>query len=246
MKAIHPSAAIGKDVKIGNYTTIMDDVQIGDSCIIGNNVVIHSGTVIGRGVRIDDGAVIGKLPMRSVRSALKASGDLPPAVVGDECLIGTHTVIYRGSVIGDKVMVADLATVRENTVVESETIIGRGAAIENYCKVGCRCKIETNAYITAYSNLYDDVFIAPGVVTTNDNFVGRGKERFKYFKGITAMRGARIGAQATILPGKVVEEEALVAAGSVLTCDAQSKKVYIGSPAKVKKEVPPEQLLENQ
>ena len=78
--------------------------------------------------------------------------------------------------------------------------------------IGRYCKLETESYITAYSTLEDRVFVAPGVVTTNDNFVGRTKERFEHFKGVTVRRGGRIGAGATVLPGKDVGEDALVAA----------------------------------
>ena len=60
-------------------------------------------------------------------------------------------------------------------------------------------------------------FITPGVVTSNDNFLGRTEERFKHFKGITVKRGGRIGANAVMLPRKVIGEDALVAAGSVVT-----------------------------
>ena len=90
------------------------------------------------------------------------------------------------------------------------------------------------------------MFIAPGVVTSNDNFAGRGKERFKYFKGVTVKRGVRIGAQATILPGKVIEEEGFVGAGSVVTRDVKARKIYFGNPAREIRDVPAEQLLENQ
>lgn len=246
MRYIDETARLGKDVTVGLYTVIMGNVQIGDGCIIGNNVVIHEGSIIGRNVRIDDHAVIGKKPMRSVRSALKQNSELPPTCIGDECLIGTSSIIYRGSRIGSKVLVADLATVRENTQIGDETIIGRGVAVENFCKIGNRCKLETNAYITAYSELEDDVFIAPGVVTSNDNYAGRGRERHQHFKGVTVKRGGRLGAQATVLPGKVIGEESLVGAGSVVTRDTQARKVYVGNPARVLRDVPEEQLLENQ
>lgn len=59
-------------------------------------------------------------------------------------------------------------------------------------------------------------------------------------------KGARIGANSTILPGVVIAEDTLVAAGSVVTKDTMPRKVYLGVPAKEFKDVPSEQLLENQ
>lgn len=143
-------------------------------------------------------------------------------------------------------MVADLASLRENVEVGEYTIIGRGVTIENKVRVGSRCKLETEAYITALSEIGDGCFIAPEVTFTNDNFLGRTKERFKFHRGVTMHRGARIGANVTVLPGLTLGEDALVAAGSVVTRDVPARKLVMGAPARVRREVPAEQLLENQ
>jgi len=51
-------------------------------------------------------------------------------------------------------------------------------------------------------------------LTSNDNYAGRDKERFKYFKGVTVKNGGRIGVGAVIMPGVVIGEDALIGAGS--------------------------------
>lgn len=246
MNYISDKANLGCRINFGHFVVVEDEVQIGDNCIIGHNVVIHKGAKIGSNVRIDDNTVIGKLPMRSVNSIFKDEKELEPAVIGDNCLIGAGVIIYVGCVIGEKVLIADLATVRENVTIGDKTIIGRGVAVENFCSVGCSCKLETNVYLTAYSQVEDFVFIAPGVVTSNDNFAARSKERYNHFKGITIKKGGRIGAHATILPGKVIHEDGFVAAGSVVTKDVESGKIVVGNPARVLKDVPYDQLLKNQ
>jgi UDP-2-acetamido-3-amino-2,3-dideoxy-glucuronate N-acetyltransferase len=243
---VSDNCKIGTNVTLGHFAVIEEDVQIGENCIIGHNVSIRKGSIIGANVRIDDNAVIGKEPMRSVNSIFKNEEKLPPAEIGDNCLIGTGVVIYCGCKIGEKTLVADLATIRENVSIGSKTIIGRGVAVENFCEIGSNCKLETNAYITAYSRLEDNVFIAPGVVTSNDNFAARSKERFGNFKGVTVKKGGRIGAQATILPGKIVKEDGFVAAGSVVTRDVEVETIVAGNPAKVIRNVPENQLLRNQ
>lgn len=243
---IDSSARIAEGVRVGNFSVIGASVEIGRGSIIGNNVVLHDGTRIGDNVRIDDGTVIGKLPMRAANSAVTKEQQLPPAEIGSDCIIGTAVVIYRGCQIGRKVLIADLSTVRENVFVGDFTIVGRGVAIENFCRIGRYCKLETNVYITAYSELEDRVFVAPCVATSNDNFIGRTEERFKHFKGVTIRRGGRIGVNATILPGKTVGADGLIAAGAVLTQDCPDKKIMAGVPAKIFREVPQEQLLENQ
>jgi UDP-3-O-[3-hydroxymyristoyl] glucosamine N-acyltransferase len=246
MQVIHHSARIGENVTLGNFVTIGAGVVIGSNCSIGNNVVIYPDTQIGAQVRIDDFSSIGKQPMRAVTSANPDAKNLPPAEIGDNCSIGTSVVIYRGCSLGPQCLVADLATIRENVNVGKKTIVGRGVAVENFCTIGSFCKLETNSYITAYSTLGNHVFVAPGVVTTNDNYAGRSQERFKHFKGVTVEDGGRIGANATILPGRTIQVQGLVAAGAVATKDVPSKKVVAGSPAKVLRDVPEDQLLSDE
>jgi len=245
---ISDKAKLGKEIIFAKNIIIEDGVIIGDNCRIGYNVVIRKGTTIGNNVRIDDNTIIGKYPMRASLSIFKEESDfqLPPTHIGDNCLIGANTVIYVGSSISNNVLIADLASIRENTAIGEYTIVGRGVTVENYVKIGKRCKLESECYITAYSELEDYVFIAPGVVTSNDNYLGRTEERFKHFKGITVKKGARIGANAVILPGKIIGEDALIAASSVVTKDVPPRKIVMGSPARIIRDVPEEQLIKNQ
>jgi UDP-2-acetamido-3-amino-2,3-dideoxy-glucuronate N-acetyltransferase len=243
---ISPNATVGQGTVIGHFTVIEENVQIGRECRIGHNVVIHAGSILGDNVRVDDCTVIGKQPMRSKRSIFKDEKALPPARIANDCMFGAQVVIYAGAEIANNVLVADGAAVRENVTIGEYTIIGRNATVENFCKVGKKCKLETNCYITAYSEVGDYCFIAPGVHTTNDNFLGRTEERFKHFKGVTIKKGGRIGGNAVILPGKVIGEDALVAAGAVVTKDVPPRSIVVGSPARYLRDVPKEQLLENQ
>jgi UDP-2-acetamido-3-amino-2,3-dideoxy-glucuronate N-acetyltransferase len=242
---IDPSAKIADDVQLGTYVHIGPGVSVGKGSKIGNFVVIHADTVIGANVSVSDNAVVGRLPMKAAISTLKEV-DLPPATIGEGCIIGTCTAIYRGAKLGQGVLVADLASVREDVEIGKFTIIGRGAAIENHTRIGNYVKVETNAYITAHSVVEDRCFIAPMVTTSNDNFLGRTKERFKYTKGPHLKKGARVGANATLMPRVVIGEDAVVAAGSVVTRDVPPRKVVAGSPAGIMKDTPEEQLVEMQ
>ncbi|MCF7858720.1 MAG: N-acetyltransferase [Candidatus Cloacimonetes bacterium] len=242
---IAETATIGKNSVYGFNCIIMDNVHIGQNCFIGHNVVINKGSEIGDNVRIGDNTVIGKQPLSSPRSIFKFDSDLRPAMIGDQCQIGASVIIYMQCEIGSNCLIADLATIRENVRIGDLNIIGRNVAVENYVTIGDRCKLETNCYITAYSKIEDYCFIAPCVATSNDNYMGRDKERFKHFKGITMKRGSRIGINSTILPGIIIQEDAMVAAGSLVTKDVPSREVWQGSPAKAIRKVPEKQLLKN-
>jgi hypothetical protein len=243
---VHPSARIGAGTTLGEYCVVGANVTLGEGCRVGHHVVLHADTVVGPGVRIDDHASLGKLPMRAANSATTREQELPALSVGEAAIVGTGVVLYRGAAIDGKVLLADLCTVRENVSVGRGTIVGRGVTIENFCSVGRYCKLESECYLCAYSTLEDRVFVAPGVVTSNDNFVGRTQERFKHFKGVTVKKGGRIGAGSVTLPGVTIHEDGLVAAGSTVTRDVPARTIVVGQPAKPWRPVPVEQLLENQ
>ena len=204
--------------------------------------VVYPGTVIGDGCRILDGAVVGKQPTLSPRSTARRE-QLPPLELGDGTVVSTGAIVFAGTRIGARVVVGDQACVRERVVVGDDVVIGRGSLVENDSTIGTLTKIQANAYITAYSTLEDNVFIAPCVVTTNDNFMGRTERRHELVKGPTIRRGARVGGGAILCPGVNIGEEAFVGAGSVVVKDVPPRVVVVGNPARVLREVAADELL---
>jgi acetyltransferase-like isoleucine patch superfamily enzyme len=160
--------------------------------------------------------------------------------------VGSHTVLMAGSTFGSECVVGDSAGVRERCTLGDRVVVGRGVTVENDTAIGSGTRIQTGAYITAYVTIEDDVFVAPMVVTTNDNFMGRTEKRRALMRGCTIRRGARVGGGAHILPGIEIGEDAFVATGSIVTRDVPARTVVMGVPAKAVREVPAEELLENQ
>lgn len=219
-----------------------DGVTLPDSAWIGGNVVIHDGTLIGEGARIQDGAVLGKqLALGPASTAPR--GELPPLELGEDVTVGANAVVLAGARIGARAVVADRAHVRERSVVGEDSVVGSGSAVDNDVAIGARVKIQTGCYITAFSIVEDDVFVAPCVTTTNDNHMGR-HERGIALRGATLRRGCRVGAGSILLPGIEVGEEAFVAAGALVTRDVEARTLVMGVPAKVMREVEDRELLE--
>ena len=206
------------------------------------SAIVYPGTVLGAGVKVLENAVVGKQPTLSPRSTAKRE-PLPPAVIGDGTIVSTSAIVFAGTTIGDRVILGDQSCVRERVQIGNDVVVGRGSLIENDTTIGSMTKIQADAYITAYSTLEEHVFIAPCVVTTNDNWMGRTEKRFGNIKGPTIRRGARIGGGAILCPGIEIGEEAFVGAGSVVTKNVPPRVVVVGSPARVLRDVPADELL---
>jgi len=209
------------------------------------SAIVYPGTVLGDGVKVLEHAVVGKQPSLSPRSTAKRE-PLPPTEIGDGTIVSTGAIVFAGTRIGARVILGDQSCVRERVVVGDDVVIGRGSLVENDTTIGAMTKIQADAYVTAYSTLEDNVFIAPCVVTTNDNFMGRTERRHDLIKGPTIRRGARVGGGAILCPGIEIGEEAFVGAGAVVTKDVAPRMLVVGSPARVLRPVAEDELLENQ
>ena len=210
---------------------------------IAETAIVFPGTVIGEGCKILDYAVVGKQPTLSPRSTARRE-ELQPLQLGAGTVVSTGAVVFAGTTVGERVIVGDQACVRERCTIGDDVVIGRGSLVENDTAVGALTKIQAHAYITAYSLLEDSVFIAPCVITTNDNFMGRTEERHDLVKGPTIRRGARVGGGAVLLPGVEIGEEAFIGAGAVVIRDVPARALMVGNPARQLREVPEEELLE--
>lgn len=204
--------------------------------------IVYPGTVLGEGVRVLEGAVVGKQPVLSPRSTAKREA-LPPTELGAGTIVSTGAIVFAGTALGARVIVGDQACIRERCAIGDDVVVGRGSLVENDTTIGALTKIQADAYITAYSTLEEHVFIAPCVVTTNDNFMGRTERRHGLVKGPTIRRGARIGGGAILCPGIEVGENAFVGAGAVVTKDVPPRVVVVGNPARVLRDVAADELV---
>ena len=129
------------------------------------------------------------------------------------------------------------------TMIWQFVVILKGARIGSNCNINSHCFIENNVIIgnnvtvkcgvQLWDGLIveDDVFIGPNVTFTNDKYP-RSKNTSFDLKKTIIKRKASIGANATILCGITIGEEAMIGAGSVVTKDVPDGEVWFGNPAK--------------
>ena len=104
------------------------------------------------------------------------------------------------------------------------------------CRIGDGVKIHCNCYIAQYTELEDDVFLAPGVTIANDLYPGDERSA-ELMAGPRIGAGAQIGVNVTILPYVRIGPGALIGAGSVVTRDVPAGAVAFGNPAAVRRPV---------
>jgi len=115
--------------------------------------------------------------------------------------------------------------------------IGRGCRIAAYVEIqrgvtiGDRCKVEAFAFIPSGVKIEDEVFVGPHACFTNDR-VPKAVGDWEVTPTLVK-KGASIGANATIICGVTIGENALIGAGAVVTKDVPANAVVAGCPAKV-------------
>ncbi len=219
-----------------------DGARIGAGCEIGSGAVISAGTVLGRGCVVEANAVLGKRPR--LRSGSRAPRDeLPPLVLQDGVTVCCNAVVYVGAQIGPDAIVGDQAQIRERAAIGRGSVVGRGSSVDFDARIGARVLIQTSVYVTGGSIVEDDVFLGPGVITTNDHTMIRHPSH-EPLRGPTFRRACRVGGGAVLVPGVEIGEDAFVAAGALVTRDVPPRAVVIGVPARVARLVPDEDLIE--
>jgi UDP-2-acetamido-3-amino-2,3-dideoxy-glucuronate N-acetyltransferase len=218
-----------------------EDVQLADDVSLGAGVIVHDGTIVGAGCAIEDRAVLGKRPRLAKTSA--AHGDVGRLQLADGVTVCSGAVVFAGATLGEGAIIGDQAFVRERSSIGAGSVIGRGSVVDNDVSVGARVRVQTNVYLTAFTIVEDDVFVGPGVVTTNDDTMARHPADAP-LRGATLRRACRIGGGAVLTPGVEIGEEAFVAAGALVTSDVPARAVVMGAPARAVRDVGDEDLLE--
>jgi len=190
---------------------------------------IYKNVIIGKNARIEEFVKIGCPPRGKKNGELKT-------VIGKDCHLRSGTVIYAGNVIGDNFSTGHNAVIREKNAIGDNVSIGTLSCIEHHVKIRDNVRIHSQVFVPEYSILEEAAWIGPNAVLTNA-FHPQCPRVKECLKGPHIKRGAKIGANATILPAVVIGERALIGAGSVVSKNVPRGAVMCGNPAKVMKDI---------
>jgi len=184
--------------------------------------------VIGENKEIEDNVTVGYIPSRKIENL--------ETVIGSNAKIRSGTIIYAGNKIGNNLETGHNCIIREENEIGDNLKMWSFSYIDWGCKIGNNVTLEEGVKIFERTTIEDDVFIAPHATLIN-SFHPKCVHEKKCMQGPTIKKGAKIGGGVVILPRVVVGENALVAAGSVVTKDVPANACVVGNPAKVVKDV---------
>lgn len=189
------------------------------------SAIVYPGVTTGTNLQLGEFVILGHPPRG------REPGELE-TVLGADAIVRSHTVIYAGNRIGDRLQTGHQVMIREENEIGNNVSIGTGSVIEHHVIIEDDVRIHTQAFIPEVSILRKGCWIGPRVCITNAKYpLAPGVK--ESLKGATIGEGAKIGANSTLLPGVCVGAWALVGAGAVVVKDVPAHSVVVGNPARV-------------
>lgn len=208
--------SVGKDVTAHHTVRSYGRNTVGDRCILMDNVILgYPSTDL-------------LLKLRQVDLNLEHA-DYEGCILGERAVIRSDSVLYANVQIGGHVRTGHRVLVREGTTIGHNVLIGTNSVIDNNCRIGNHVNIQSCVYVPTGAVIEDHVFVGPSVTLTNDRYPIRTDAPLK---APTLKKGASLGANVVVLPGVIVGEGALVAAGTIVTKDVPDWHMAVGSPAR--------------
>ena len=180
-------------------------------------------------VRLGDGAVVQDYV---VIGAGPDGIELDQVVIGADAVIRSHTVIYHGNHIGDRFQTGHGVMIRESNRIGTDVSVGSHSIVEHHVTLADGVRLHSNVFVPEYTVIERDAWIGPSVTLTNALYPKSPGAKTD-LRGARIMEGAKIGANATLLPGVRVGRDALVGAGAVVVKDVPDGGVVVGNPARV-------------
>jgi acetyltransferase-like isoleucine patch superfamily enzyme len=203
---VSPLARLGRDVSIGPFTIVHADVVLGDRSGVGSHCELGHPSDAAPGA---------------------PGTPIAPLVIGADATIRSHSVFYRGSSFGDRLVTGHRVTVREGTKAGANLQIGTLGDIQGSCVIGDYVRFHSNVHIGKHSTIGNYVWIFPYVVLTNDPHPPSEVQM-----GVTVRDFAAIATMSIVLPGVEVGRGALVGAHSSVSRRVEPDTVVAGAPAK--------------
>ena len=180
-KYIHEAAILGKNVQVGNYTSIYQDVVIGDDTWIGPHVTIMPGSRIGKHCQIFPGAIIG-----SASQDLKQPTHKTHVYIGDYTIVREYVTLNRGTFqhtcVGSHVLLMAYVHVAHDCMVEDHVIVANSTQLAGHVQLAHHAVIGGMSAVHQFMRIGAYSMVASTSVVRKDvpPFVKVAREPLRY------------------------------------------------------------------
>lgn len=150
------------------------------------------------------------MSLREEYSMIHPLSDVQSENIGENTNIWQFCVVLKGAKIGKN------CNICSHCFIENDVVIGNNVTIKCGVQIWDGMRIE------------DDVFIGPNTTFCNDKYPKSRNKNWK-LEPVIIKKGASIGANATILPGVTIGENAIIGAGAVVTKDVKTNQIIKGT-----------------
>lgn len=152
---VHPNAVLDRGVEIGPYCLVGENVKIGRGSVLQAHVVVNGWTTVGEDCQIYPFATIGaasqdkkylgeraftKVGNRSVIreyvSVQRATGEDQTTEIGEDCLLLAYAHVAHNVVIGNGVIMSNLAQIAGHCIIHDNAVIGAMAGLHQFTRIG--------------------------------------------------------------------------------------------------------------
>ena len=198
---------------ISNNSIIGDNVEIGAYSIIHDNVIIGNNSKIGAYCEV------------GIDTPLAKEKKL---ILGTNINIRSNATIYIGSNIGNDLQTGHGITIRENSEIGIGVQLGNRTDVQGDCIIGDYTKMHADVHIGKMSKIGKFCWLFPEVLLTNDPTPPSND-----LIGVTLEDYVVVAAKSLLMPGIILKENSVIAAGSLVNIDVPEGKLVQGSPAKI-------------
>lgn len=154
-----------------------------------------------------------------------------PIVLNKNWFKHDTAIIDSNVQIGEKTKIWHFTHISNNAKIGRNCVLGQNVYVGNDVIIGNNVKIQNNVSVYTGVTIEDDVFLGPSCVFTNDKTPNAVRSKNGQYMKTLVKKGATIGANATIICGTVIGQNAFVGAGAVVTRDVENNAIVVGNPA---------------
>ena len=197
---VHPTAKLGRNAHLGPYVVIDQDVVIGDNAVLLAHVSIYRGVRIGNNFFAHTHAVVREFCRLGNNVALQNGVIVGPDGFGFAKVEAGHwhKIVQSGNVV-----IADDVEIQANSCIDraavGQTVIARGAKIDNLVQVGHASTVGEDTLLCAQVGLAGSTEVGNNVILAGQvGVAGHCKI------GDGAIATAQSGIPNDVAPGKMV------------------------------------------